>query len=309
MNDAGGARAPIALFAYKRPQHLRRTWESLRANHGAAASDLIVYCDGPKRPADTAEVAAAIAEIRRLAAEGGFRSVEVVERPANLGLARSIITGVGQAVERWDRVIVIEDDLITSPHFLDFMNDGLDLYAADELVASLHGFMYPVAVPARDTLFLRGADCWGWATWRRAWRHFRGDGAALLADLRAAGLEWRFDHGGSRALMRMLSDQVAGRNDSWAIRWHASAFLAGMCTLYPARSLVHNIGTDASGTHCGVDDRYHVAVCQERIPVERIPVAEDEATWEVLARFHRSGRRPLRALGRLLSRVAGRFFR
>ena len=82
-----------------------------------------------------------------------------------------------------------------------------------------------------------------------------------------------------------------------------------MYTLYPARSLVHNIGTDASGTHCGVDDRYHVALCLERIPVERIPVVEDEETWQILASFHRSGRRPLRALGRWMARQAGRIFR
>ena len=296
QHGVGQVRAPIALFAYKRPVHLRRTWESLRANHGAAQSDLIVYCDGAKTAADVAAVSATIAEVRRLAAEGGFRSVEVVARLVNHGLARSIIAGVSAAVERWGRVIVVEDDLLTSPHFLTFMNDGLDLYADDERVASVHGYLYPVTVPASQTFFLRGADCWGWATWQRAWRHFREDGAMLLIEIERGGHARRFDYNGMRRLVGMLKDQVAGRNNSWAIRWHASAFLNDMYTLYPTRSLVQNIGNDASGTHCGDDDGYTVEMCPNRLAVERIPIVEDEAAWLAIAHFYCIKRRSFRAV-------------
>src|SRR5262249_20857247 len=111
------------------------------------------------------------------------------------------------------------------------------------------GYCYPTGEPLPETFFLEGADCWGWATWARAWANFDADGSRLLAQLRARKLEHRFDFDGSYPFTRMLGEQIAGRNSSWAIRWHAACFLKGLLTLYPGRSLVENIGNDGSGTH------------------------------------------------------------
>ncbi len=278
--------APIALFAYKRPAHLRRTLAALAANPEARHSALHVFCDGAKSEAD----AAAVAEVREIACNvAGFATVQVHARERNAGLAQSIIEGVGRMLEAHNSVIVVEDDLVVSLHFLRYMHEGLALYAGDEQVASIHGYCYPLQDTLPATFFLRGADCWGWATWARAWRHFDANGAALLAQLRARRLAQVFDLDGAYPYTRMLEDQIAGRNDSWAIRWHASAFLAGLLTLYPGRSLVRNIGHDGSGTHSGEVGSYQAQDLGGRVPVVRIAPCEDAQARQRIAAFLRAG--------------------
>lgn len=294
--------APVALFAYARPEHLATTVVSLSANPESARTDLYVFCDGARTSNDAGRV-----EAVRAFADGiaGFASVTVVKRERNLGLAANIIDGVTRATDEHGRVIVVEDDLQLSPHFLRYMNDGLTLYADDEAVASLHGYCYPVRRPLPETFFLRGADCWGWATWRRAWAGFRADGTALLKELVSRGLTREFDLDGSYPFTRMLRDQVAGRNDSWAIRWHASCFLADRLTLYPGRSLVHNIGNDATGTHCGATDDFTQVTSSAQVHVERQPLRVSEEGRAAFVDYFcttRGGvaRRAARALSRLI---------
>jgi hypothetical protein len=294
---------PIALFAYNRPEHTRRTLDALRANEGAAQSDLFVFCDGPKHEG----ARAGVAEVRALARSiQGFRNVSVVEQTINLGLAKSIIRGVTQVCGQHGQVIVVEDDLITAPYFLRYMNEALALYRDDETVGSIHGYWYAVDRPMPDTFFLRGASCWGWATWARAWQQFEPDGAKLLRDLRARRLTDRFDLDGAIAYTKMLADQIAGRNDSWAIRWHASMFLAGRLQLSPGTSLVQNIGFDSTGTH-GVDSSvYDTELAKAPVPLERIPLEESGEARAALIRYYRSTRRslPVRIVGRLRRMIA-----
>ena len=237
--------APIALFAYNRPDHVRRTVEALQRNAGAVTSDLHVFSDAPRNPAAAEGVALVRDYIRRI---DGFGTVEIVERERNLGLARSIVDGVTRLCHARGKVIVVEDDLITSPSFLGFMNDALAFYEGDSRVISIHGYCYPIA-DLPETFFLRGADCWGWATWKRGWDLFEPDGRKLLIELRRRSLTDDFDFDGSYPYTRMLEDQTHGKNESWAIRWYASAFLLNKLTLYPGSSLVQNIGADGSGIH------------------------------------------------------------
>ncbi|HEY8359058.1 MAG TPA: glycosyltransferase, partial [Ramlibacter sp.] len=226
---------PIALFVHARPAHTERTVASLLRNEGAAQSDLLVFSDAARTP----EKQAAVAEVRAfIAGIRGFRSVRIVERPSNFGLAKSIIDGVSQVLAESDRVIVVEDDMVTSPHFLTYMNEALERFRDDERVISVHGYVYPVASALPEAFFLPGADCWGWATWRRGWSVFNPDGQALLDELTRRKLLRAFDFNGTHDYSGMLRDQIAGRNDSWAVRWYASAFLADKLTLYPGRSLV-----------------------------------------------------------------------
>ena len=172
--------APILLFAYNRPDHLQRTLDALRANELASQSDLYVYSDAPA----TAAHEAGVAEVRRLISRiEGFRSVTVSEQPVNRGLARSIIDEVTEMVNRCGRVIVLEDDLITSPWFLTFMNEGLELYADDERVMNVQGHVLKTKIPVPETFFIRFANSWGWGTWKRAWDLFEPDGRKLLARL------------------------------------------------------------------------------------------------------------------------------
>lgn len=286
--------APVALFAYARPDHLAATLAALRANSLAAQTDLHVFCDAPRSEASRAGCDAVRALLRGL---DGFASVQVTERPVNFGLARSIIEGVTEMLRQYPSVIVLEDDLVVSVHFLTYINGALQLYAYDEAVASVHGYIYPVGQALPETFFMRGADCWGWATWRRAWAHFNLDGTSLLADLRAKGLTRAFDFDGAYPYTRMLENQIAGRNSSWAIRWHASCFLRGMLTLYPGRSLVRNIGNDDSGTHSATNRDFDVTLATSAPMLERLPLQPSEkGTRAVRDYFRRTRWLPRRLL-------------
>lgn len=240
--------SPIVLFAYNRPDHTRQTVEALQKNLLANDSDLIVFSDASKSKVQAKKVCEVRQYIRKI---NGFRSVTLVEREVNLGLARSIIDGVTMMVNKYGRIIVLEDDMVTSPYFLTYMNEALEKYANDDRVVSIHGYVYPVGQTLPDAFFLPGADCWGWATWSRGWACFNSDGQFLLDELKRRKLTHMFDYNGTYPFSKMLRDQIRGANDSWAVRWYASAFLAGKLTLYPGRSLVHNIGNDNSGIHCG----------------------------------------------------------
>ena len=310
--------APIALFAYRRRDHLDATVQSLLRNTEAPLTALTIFCDGAKGEGDAADVAAVKAYAAQVT---GFAAVEVVERPRNFGLAASIIDGVTTMLARQDRVIVVEDDLLVSPHFLAYMNDGLERYAGDERVASIHAYIYPLHAPVPETFFLRGADCWGWATWARAWTHFRADGKALLAELKAQRLTGAFDFDNTAAFTEMLENQIKGLNNSWAIRWHAATFLDGMLTLYPGRSLVHNIGNDGSGTH-GSDDsanKFGKVVASAPVSVGPIAIEESELARQAVAAYFRRvrpggverGVSKLKGLNpyRLARRLAGRILR
>jgi len=294
--------APVALFVYNRPGHTRQTVEALLANTVANQTRLHVFSDAPKNEAVSPAVAEVRSYIRSIA---GFKSVTIIERETNFGLARSIIDGVTHLCEEYGHVIVMEDDLVTSPYFLIFMNQGLDLYERDERVISIHGYVYPVMETLPETFFLRGADCWGWATWRRGWDLFEPDGKSLLQELKTHNLTQRFDFDGAHPYVRMLKNQIKGNNNSWAIRWHASAFLKNKLTLYPGRSLVHNIGTDNSGAHCSTTTVFAGEMADLPIAIEPISVEENEFARQQIIVFHKGARRltPIRVLRKLADMV------
>jgi len=296
--------APVVMFAYSRPDHLRRAVASLLRNPECERTHIHFFCDGPKTP----EVQGQVDAVRRcIESVRGFASVTRVYRDRNLGLAESVIDGVTRVVGQYGRVIVLEDDLILSPLFLRFMNAALDAYQTDAQVASIHGYCYPTRMPLPDTFFIRGADCWGWATWQRAWQHFEPNGQLLLDQLRSRSLTARFDYGGRYPFTRMLQDQVAGRNSSWAVRWHAACFLKDMLTLYPGRSLVHNSGFDSSGRHCDTRTDFDQQVSDSPVAVGRIPLAESMPAWRAFQDFFEGLRPPLhrRAWAGLMRRLSG----
>ena len=294
--------APVALFVYNRPGHTRKTVEALLANTLARQTQLYVFSDAPKNRVASLAVAEVRSYIRSIT---GFKSITIVERETNFGLARSIIDGVTRLCVECGRVIVVEDDLVTSPYFLKFMNEGLELYESDDRVISVHGYVYPVKAPLPETFFLRGADCWGWATWKRGWDFFEPDGRSLLQELNAANLTHRFDFDGAHPYCRMLRNQIKGKNNSWAIRWYASAFLKDKLTLYPGRSLVRNIGTDNSGAHCSTSVMFAGEMADSPIAIEPIAVEEHEGARQEIVKFHRTARRltPRRVLRKLADMV------
>jgi hypothetical protein len=297
-------RAPVVLFVYNRLDHTRRTIEALARNTLAAESDVIIFSDGSKQREHDVRVEEVRAYVRTIR---GFKSVSVVESEINKGLSRSIISGVTQVVQERGSVIVLEDDLVTSPYFLSYMNQGLSLYADDERVVSIHGYVYPVRGTLPESFFIRGADCWGWATWRRGWDVFEHDGQKLLDELEEHNLLDAFDYESSYPYSEMLRAQIKGQNDSWAIRWYASAFLKNQLTLYPGTSLVRNIGNDNSGTHSGATTIYDAGLSFTDIKLKKETIEEDVRARKLFSEYFRSleagfFRRFLRKLYRSLLR-------
>ena len=274
--------APIALFVYNRLDHTEQTVSALKRNLLAEESDLFVFSDAPKNSSSDEKVKAVRGFI---SSTTGFKSLTIVERPHNLGLANSIIDGVTNLCNEYGQVIVLEDDIVTSPYFLKYMNDGLDYYRDEERVISIHGYIYPVKAKLPETFFLRGADCWGWATWKRGWDIFEPNGEKLLGQLKQRKLEKQFNFDGSYDYVRMLKDQIIKKNDSWAIRWHASAFLNDRLTLYSGKSLVNNIGNDSSGTHSGSTYEYDVILNNNPVEIKQILIMENAVARGAIINF------------------------
>jgi hypothetical protein len=284
QNKSTNEVAPLALFVYNRQDHTRRTVDALQQNKLAKESDLIVFSDAPKSEAQAEKVYEVREYIRQI---NGFKSVTIVERGANFGLARSIIDGVTTIVSKYGRIVVLEDDMVTSPYFLTYMNEALEKYADDDRVVSIHGYVYPVAQPLPEAFFLPGADCWGWATWSRGWACFNSDGQFLLDELKRRKLIHAFDYNCAYSYSKMLEGQINGTNDSWAVRWYASAFLMDKLTLYPGRSLVHNIGNDNSGTHCGESSSLDIELSKTPINLSNIPVQTSKIGMRAFEDFFR----------------------
>jgi hypothetical protein len=285
---------------YNRPVHTRKTVDALLANHLSEKFDLVIFSDGPKSSEDSLIVS----EVRNLISNiVGFRSVTVKNRPQNLGLANSIISGVTETLLDYESVIVLEDDMITSPYFLTFMRDGLSIYENDERVVSIHGYFYPSSIKLPSLFFIRGADCWGWATWRRGWKIFNSDGNFLYNEIKKCKLVREFNFNNSFDYMGMLKDQTVGKNDSWAIRWYASAFLANKLTLYPSRSFIYNIGLDNSGTHCSNDDSFNVHLMNKLIKYNIIDVRHSEIGSKAVECFFKSKKSYLNKLKNYIKNI------
>jgi hypothetical protein len=280
--------APVILFVYNRPKHTRATLANLLNNPECPQTDLYVFSDGPKSPLDTD----AVQQVREIVAKvSGFRSLQLRFRDTNAGLANSIISGVTEVIGARGAAIVLEDDLLVSPHFLHYMNSALERYANNHQVASIHGWNFPLkAKNLPDSFFLRGADCWGWATWKRAWSKFEPNGQKLLSELESRRLTRHFDLEGAYPYTQMLRDQIAGKNNSWAIRWHASAFLHNMVTLHPGESLVKNIGLDGSGVHSQPDTKMETNITDKSEFTFPSTVEENSKMRAEIIRHLRSGR-------------------
>lgn len=276
--------APIVLFVYNRLWHTKQTIEALKKNELANNSELFIFSDQAKSPIDVPKVNEVREYIKTIS---GFKNVLITERAENFGLAKSIIDGVTTIVNTYGKIIVLEDDLITSPFFLKYMNDALSLYHDEEKVASIHGYIYPIeGLP--DYFFIRGADCWGWATWKRAWDFFEPDGKRLLKELKTRKLIKEADFNSTYNFTKMLKDQIRGKNNSWAVRWYISAFLHDMLTLYPSHSYVHNIGHDNSGTHCANSNNFDVIPSGKLTKLNKVVINENREAKRKMEDFFRT---------------------
>lgn len=238
---------PIVIFAFNRPVILKETLSALKANVGIKEHTLIFFCDGPKENSSPEQLDK-IMQVKQLAESIDWcKQVVINTKDKNVGLANSLVGGITEVLKKYEAIIVLEDDIKTSPFFVKYMIDALTIYKNDENVISISGFNFPFNDPtcSEETFFLRGANCWGWATWRRGWKIYENDGQILLNNLVISDLTYQFDYDGNYIYSKMLRKTIAD-NHSWAVKWHASAYLKKKLTLYPKNSLTENIGIEGT---------------------------------------------------------------
>lgn len=240
--------APIVFFVYNRLSHTKKTIEALRKNSLAEYSDLYVYSDAPKNNSDSDNVFKVRGYIKTI---DGFKKITVIEREKNLGLAGNIVDGVTETVNKYGKVIVLEDDIVTSPYFLTFMNDALSFYENKKKVWHVSGWNYPINCERFDETFLwRVMNCWGWATWADRWNLYEKDTEKLIFKFNYDDII-RFNLDGYNDFWLQVLKNRSGKINTWAIYWYATIFKnKGFC-LNPIQTFVDNIGLDGSGTHCG----------------------------------------------------------
>ena len=281
--------APIILFVYNRPDHTLRTLKALENNNLASESELFIYADAAKNE----QSKAAVEQVREIINRNWrFKSVTLTLRESNCGLAANVIDGVTKIVEQYGQVIVLEDDLVTSPFALEYFNDALELYRHQDQVMQISGYGYPVkdieTLP--ETFFFRVANSWGWATWDRAWNHFNSDINALTDDFTAEQIH-QFSIEGKENFWKQVKEFKAGKINSWAIRWYASVFKNNGLVLYPRNSLTQNIGNDGSGTHTAAETTYQVVLANKKITQFPQEIQEHAQAYQSIKYFyaHRKG--------------------
>jgi len=284
--------SPIALFVYNRPNLTRHVLLALRKNKLFRSSKLFIFSDGPKD--DDSEKS--VKKVRNVLSNyNNLKNIYISLNKDNKGLSTSIITGVSNILSDFKSVIVLEDDLITSTYFLKYMNNGLSLYENETDVASIHSYFYPVnsinQLP--NYFFLKGADCWGWATWRDRWDLFENNPNELLNKINSMNLSNEFSLEKRAGFYNMLKDTSKGKIDSWAIRWHASMYLQNKLTLYPKVSFIHNIGNDGSGTHKAKTDSFKTKINLNFDGIKNVQLTENLIAREELANFMLKIREPL----------------
>ncbi|MGI2867655.1 glycosyltransferase [Vibrio alginolyticus] len=245
--------APIILFVYNRKDHTQQTIQALQKNKLAEQSDLIIYSDGPK----SANAISQVQEVRDyLKTINGFKSVKLIERDENWGLAENIINGVSEVINQYGKVIVMEDDIVTSPTYLLFMNQSLDLYENEKKIWHISGWNYPLADGCNtDAFFWRVMNCWGWATWSDRWKYFNKDPQKLIDKWKEEDIH-RFNVDGTHDFWSQVLNNQSGKLNTWAIFWYATIFANNGLCLNPYQSYVKNIGNDGTGENCGKVDIY-----------------------------------------------------
>lgn len=300
---------PVVVFCYDRLDMLSKTIDSLVKNKLASETSIYIFSDGAKGPLDKNNVKQVRQYLKTIT---GFQRVMIVERECNYGLAINIVSGVTAVLADHEAVIVLEDDIITAPYFLDFMNDALNMYCDDSNVCQISGYSFLESYNDQfnlgDTYFIRGADCLAWATWRRAWSSYRSDSANLCSDIVKNNLVDSINRGGAYNYMKMLQNNVRGITNSWAVNWLTHNIIEDRYALFPLKSFALHIGVDDRATNYsfGGPDALDVYVCQDRVDLRKISVIEKKNTTLAYNAFLRSLR------GTFSSRVASKlklFFR
>ena len=262
--------APVVIFVYNRPEHTKRTIEALANNMLAKESIVYIFSDAAKNDKTIESVTRVRNYIDTIESKKFFKSVQIIKADSNKGLAKSVISGVGQIIDKYKNIIVLEDDLITSIDFLKYMNESLKYYKDNKLIWSITGYHLPIKIPTnyQDDIYLTYRGCsWGWATWKNRWDKVDWDVSDYYEFKRSIKLKRHFNRGGLD-LSNMLKLQMIGEIDSWAIRWCYSQSKLNMLTVYPVNSKISNEGCDGTGTHKQKNMKYKANLNESNVEYE-----------------------------------------
>lgn len=265
--------SPICLFTYNRLDETMQTVEALKSNLQASHSELYIFSDGPKNEKTKENVE----KVRKyLGSVTGFKKVELIESSINKGLANSIVGGVTDIIFRFGKAIVLEDDLISTPYFLTFMNQALDYYEQDKKIQSVNGYSLALKHTNKKIYFQNRPFPWGWATWQDRWdpEIFNKEKLRIEISSRPQVLT-KFKKKCGNDIVRMLLDSLNNRNDSWYVRWTFSHFLKGTFSAFPSNSYIQNIGHNDQRTHCKGINSYTAA-----------PLASNVQIGDILSDFY-----------------------
>lgn len=244
--------APLIVFTYNRKDKAELVLSALNENHLASKTDLYIFCDAPNlnKENDTEKVNQVINYLKDFKKVSNFKNISVQVAKEHQGLAKSVINAVTDIINRYDKVIVTEDDLVAHKNYLNYMNDSLDYYRDNKQIWSISGYTYSLESNrnTNNVYFTYRGSSWGYATWKDRWNTVdwtMKDFYTLplrpirMHDLNLAG----------RDLWFMLWYQKRRKIDSWAVRWVFEQTRHKQLTVYPAQTLLHSIGMDGSGTH------------------------------------------------------------
>lgn len=276
--------APIVVFSYNRPDHLRRTLEALAKNDLAEQSILYIYCDGAKEDASDEQKQSVVKNREVAHSACGFKEVYVVEREHNIGLKDNIISAVTEIVNQYGCIITLEDDIITSVGFLRFMNDALECYKDEDKVMHISAYFYANKERLPETFFYEVPyPGGGWATWKRAWQYYDDDTAAVYDYWKSRWKE--FNKFGGTDLQQQLEQNYFGKKRTWFIKWHAAILKRKGLSLFPKKSLTTNIGFDGSGVNCCVTKKFYIENLQDYVDVKPIPLKENKKAARIAKVF------------------------
>ena len=280
--------APIVLFVYNRPWHTEQTLTALMQNGLAEESTLYIYSDGAKNSGF--EEAQKVKEVRNLIRSKKWcNEVNIIESDNNKGLADSIKDGVTEIVNKYGKIIVLEDDIVTSKGFLKYLNDALAMYEKEEKVFHISGYMFPVKGKLPKTFFYKQTSCWGWATWADKWKIFEPSAKKLYEKLQFSGKIEQANIDGTNQFVRHLKENAEGSLKTWAVLWHFSVYFQDGLCLHPNKSLVQNIGLDNSGSNCEITDKFDVKL-SESIKLKKILVKDNPQIYGYLNEFYNGKR-------------------
>ena len=258
--------SPVVVFVYNRLKHVKEALSALNENDYAELTELFIFSDMyDENKVNEQEVMAVRKYIQIFSENCRFKNVNIILAKEHRGLARSVISGVTDIITRYGKVIVVEDDLVTAKSFLRYMNEALDYYKDNKRVWSISGYSLPMFSLRRcksDVFAGYRGSSWGWATWKDRWDMTDWDVSDYKEFISSEQKKKEFNKGGED-MSDLLTMQMEGKSDSWAIRWNYQQYKEDMLSIFPVKSQVKNLGFDGSGRNCrkSILNIYDTTIC------------------------------------------------